>query len=106
MLDERVPLVLEKVRRLIRKPLTINSGYRCPIHNKKIKGSPNSQHMQGLSADVKLPRGMNIYKFANYFKLAGAKRIGIYRSKKFVHFSVADQYLGGGSRAPRKWEEA
>lgn len=105
MLDERVTIVLEKVRKKY-GPLTINSGYRCSKHNRTVGGSPNSQHMQGFSADVKLPRGVDIDKFARAFQLAGAKRVGIYRKKRFVHFSVADQYLGGEVRSARKWEGA
>ena len=33
--------------------LTINSGFRCNKHNKKIGGSVNSQHTLGLAADIK-----------------------------------------------------
>jgi uncharacterized protein YcbK (DUF882 family) len=34
--------------------ITINSGNRCPTHNRNEGGSVNSRHMQGLAADFKL----------------------------------------------------
>lgn len=43
---------LEKLRALIKMPLFINSGYRCPVYNKRIGGAPRSTHMAGLAADI------------------------------------------------------
>lgn len=31
---------------------TITSGYRTPEHNRRVKGNPNSYHMQGLAIDL------------------------------------------------------
>lgn len=33
--------------------LVINSGYRSPTYNAKIKGAPKSQHVQGRAADIR-----------------------------------------------------
>src|SRR5690606_8000950 len=45
--------VLEQVRSIIGdKPITINSGYRCSIHNRNVGGAPASQHLYGKAADV------------------------------------------------------
>lgn len=46
---------LEQLRRMIRRPLTIVSGYRCPVHNQRVGGAPRSQHLTGRAADI--PRG-------------------------------------------------
>lgn len=46
LLDE-----LETVRAHFRAPVTINSGCRCPDHNKAVGGSNNSQHVYGRAAD-------------------------------------------------------
>lgn len=43
---------LEKLREQT-GPLVINSGYRCPIHNKRVGGVRNSQHLKGTAADVR-----------------------------------------------------
>ncbi len=32
--------------------ITINSAYRCPAHNKKVGGSPKSQHVDGTATDI------------------------------------------------------
>lgn len=43
---------LELLRRLVRKPIPIVSGYRCPAHNKAVGGVPRSQHLTGRAADI------------------------------------------------------
>ena len=44
--------VLEKIRELVGRPVTITSGYRCPELNAKIGGSKASYHMRGWAADI------------------------------------------------------
>lgn len=34
------------------RPIRIVSGYRCPVHNKRVGGALNSQHMYAAAADV------------------------------------------------------
>jgi len=36
-------------------PISINSGYRSPSHNRSIGGVKNSQHVQGKAADITVP---------------------------------------------------
>ena len=47
-----VVTVLQPLRSAFRKPLYINSGYRCPALNKALKGAKNSQHTKGQAADI------------------------------------------------------
>lgn len=42
---------LQDLRNKYGKAITITSGYRCPTHNKKVGGTTNSKHTQGLAAD-------------------------------------------------------
>ena len=44
--------VLDPLREAYGKPIRITSGYRCPRLNEAVKGSPTSDHMQGLAADI------------------------------------------------------
>ena len=44
--------ILQKVRDHFKKPVTINSGYRTPIYNAKVKGAALSQHLYGRAADI------------------------------------------------------
>lgn len=46
---------LQKMREEIGKPLIINSGYRCPEHNRAVGGAKDSQHIHGRAADVSCP---------------------------------------------------
>ena len=43
--------VLQPLRDAYGKPITINSGYRCPALNKAVGGVDNSQHQYGEAAD-------------------------------------------------------
>ena len=47
-----VEAVLDPARERLGKPITVNSGYRCPLHNSRVGGVANSQHMRGEAADV------------------------------------------------------
>ena len=42
---------LQDLRNKYGKGITITSGYRCSTHNKKVGGTTNSKHTQGLAAD-------------------------------------------------------
>lgn len=44
--------VLEPARERLGKPITVNSGFRCTVHNKTVGGVYNSQHVSGQAADV------------------------------------------------------
>ena len=44
--------VLEPVRERLGRPIVVNSGYRCPIHNAAVGGVANSQHLRGEAADL------------------------------------------------------
>lgn len=43
---------LDPIREMWGRPITVNSGFRCPTLNKAVGGSPSSQHMKGEAADI------------------------------------------------------
>lgn len=47
----------DEIRHRLRKPLPVNSGLRCPIHNKNEGGVSNSQHLYGTAVDLGCPNG-------------------------------------------------
>lgn len=52
--------VLDPLRTWYGKPITVNSGYRCPVLNKAVGGAATSQHMSGQAADITTgDRGQN-----------------------------------------------
>lgn len=46
---------LEWLRRRIKSPLTITSGFRCVHHNRDVGGHTFSLHMQGRAVDLYIP---------------------------------------------------
>lgn len=51
-LQSLVNEILEPLRMEYGKPITISSGYRCKELNKKVGGSPTSQHCTGEAVDI------------------------------------------------------
>ena len=51
-LQALVEHVLDLARERLGMPITVNSGYRCPAHNKAVGGVKNSQHLKGEAADI------------------------------------------------------
>lgn len=81
--------ILQKVRTHFGKPVTINSAFRSPAHNKKVGGSANSQHMLGTAADI-VVKGVAPKTVAAYVEklLPGKGGIGIYDT--FTHVDVRE----------------
>ena len=49
-----VQMVLDPLRRIIRSPIIITSGYRCSALNKAVGGVANSWHTKGNAADIRI----------------------------------------------------
>ena len=74
---------LEALRRLLGKPVIINSAYRDPIHNARVGGAPMSRHKKGDAFDIAL-KSQSKQQLIQFAKQAGFTGFGInYRS--FVH---------------------
>lgn len=78
--------MLEALRQELGVPFVINSGYRCPAHNKRVGGAQNSFHVQGLAADIALPKGYTAEEFTNICLKHGFTGVGKYST--FVHVDV------------------
>jgi zinc D-Ala-D-Ala carboxypeptidase len=57
--------ILQPIRDHFKRPVTITSGYRCQKLNRLIGGQPDSQHMKGQAADIKIAgvKNSDIYQF-------------------------------------------
>lgn len=86
-LSSELIAVLELIRLRFRKPVTITSGYRCPVHNKAIGGSPNSKHLSGIAADIKV-NGVAPYRVFDFIDdiFPDSYGVGLYNS--WVHIDV------------------
>lgn len=76
---------LQGLRNTLGRPIIINSGYRNPAHNAAVGGSPNSYHLQGMAADIRVP-GISPQALAAATRQAGFRGIIIYAT--FVHVDV------------------
>lgn len=45
---------LQHLRDKIKESITITNAYRCEKHNALVGGVPNSQHLKGKAADIKV----------------------------------------------------
>lgn len=59
--------VLQPLRDMLGKPITITSGFRNKLLNQKVGGASNSQHLYGQAADI-IVLGMNVEDLYNYIK--------------------------------------
>jgi len=71
----------------------VTSGYRCIIHNKDVKGQPNSYHLLGLAADVTVTK-FNIRELGRLAKMVGFSTVIIYPHQRFIHLDVRKKGLG------------
>ena len=51
----RLARILEEVRRVLGRPVMVNSAYRSLAVNKAIGSKPTSQHCLGCAADIRVP---------------------------------------------------
>lgn len=79
---------LQQLRDKLGFPLHINSCARCEKHNKKIGGSPNSQHVKGLAVDISTIclSGAQISNLRAFASELGFRGIGRY--DRFLHIDL------------------
>lgn len=82
LVDEDLVKWLQLIRDHFGGSVHVNSGYRCPEHNKKVGGSATSHHMRGMAADIRV-QGATPTQVARYAESIGVQRIGLYDC--FVH---------------------
>jgi len=93
LLDDDLPRILQRIRGIAgNKPLKIASAYRTEAYNAKIKGAPNSYHMRGMAADIKIP-GVAPFDVCRCAETALAELkikggICLYTKDAFVHVDV------------------
>ena len=79
---------LQRLRTKMDRPMYVNSGFRCPLHNTAIGGAKKSRHLEGIAADISVIDWTSAEKY-ECLALAielGFKGIGIY--ERFFHFDM------------------
>lgn len=90
LIDTKLVDYLQKIRNHFGKPVVINSGYRCPSHNKTIGGATGSRHTKGEAADIAV-NGIAPAEVAKYAESIGVLGIGLYETAQdgyFVHIDT------------------
>lgn len=88
-IDSALIIALERLRGLAEKPVIIHDAYRCPAHNLKVGGVPDSEHTLGTAADVSIPELtlQQMYELALQIPAFFAGGIGVYDTS-FLHLDV------------------
>lgn len=79
--------VLERLRERFSQPIVINSGCRCPKHNKAIRGSENSKHIQGSAADI-VVKNTPTEEVYIYLAESYPDKYGIGKYASWIHIDV------------------
>jgi murein L,D-transpeptidase YcbB/YkuD len=82
-IDYELACILQKIREVAGKPITINSSYRTVSYNKKVGGASNSYHLYGRAADIK---GVELDEITAIANSLGVK--GIIKYPTFVHIDT------------------
>ncbi len=83
---------LEHVRALYGKPMAINSGYRCEVHNTLIGGVSSSAHLDGNAVDVAIIGSVERYCLIAAAVAGGATGIGVYQ--RWIHIDFMKRQFG------------
>lgn len=89
--DFQLLQLLQQLRDDLRVRVRIVSGYRCADHNRKVQGSPNSQHLRGKAADIQVD-GFNPGQIFDYICAhVPENKFGVGLYSTFVHVDVRDR---------------
>ncbi len=86
-LHPKLLILLQKIRCYFQKPIIINSGYRCPKHNKEVGGSKTSYHLKGQAVDWYV-KGIKPEKLLEIAEYCGATGLGLYMGHHFCHIDI------------------
>ena len=81
---------LNKMREYYGKPISITSSYRGPDHPIEAAKRNPGVHSRGLAVDMAAVGGTEMLELVEAALHVGFQRIGISRSKNFLHVDIAD----------------
>lgn len=93
-IDAQTLALLEEVRAHFGVPVTIHSGYRCDVYNRRVGGARNSQHLLGRAADFSV-RGVPAGSVAQWI---GARMSGFGGVGRYPTFTHIDTRSGPAAR--------
>lgn len=98
-IKEELVAKLQELRNLYGKPMTITSGYRCPLHPVERKKNAPGTHAEGIAADVGV-QGEAAIELLHKAITVGFKGIGVQQkgTGRFIHLDI-----GTGPTRPALW---
>ena len=85
--DVELLRILEDVRERFDSAVKINSGCRCPAHNKRVGGSVDSEHTRGIAADIVVD-GVPAHEVHTYLSMKYPGRYGMRKYQIWTHVDV------------------
>jgi zinc D-Ala-D-Ala carboxypeptidase len=82
--------MLQNIRYAYGKPMHVNSGYRCSVHNAEVGGKPDSAHLRGFAADIDCPDNHERYLLIRAGMKSLCTRMEANVGKGWVHFDCDD----------------
>lgn len=89
---------IQQLRTQLGMAVTVNSGYRHPAYNKKQDGKPNSQHITGRAADLRV-LGMAQIDLAKHILVVFGCDVGIGLYNSFIHIDMRGRRATWGESA-------
>ena len=88
----RLAKFLEEVRRVVGRPIMVNSAYRSPKVNEAVGSKPTSQHCNGCAADIKVP-GLTPNDIVNFVIKSNIEYDQLIREfDSWVHISIPNNF--------------
>ena len=85
-ISPKIVAILDGIRGMVGRPLTINSGVRCSKHNDAEGGKSDSAHTTGLAVDIAVHDSRERHDIIMFALQQGIQRIGI--AKTFIHIDI------------------
>jgi uncharacterized protein YcbK (DUF882 family) len=101
-IDPRLVRILTQISEVYNRPIQLVSGHRKPY---VIGTKPTSQHALGRAADIRVP-GVGIEQLRALAIRLGARGVGLYPEKGFVHVDVRDKARYFWTYSEEEGEEA
>lgn len=76
---------LEALRTVAGVPIMVDDAYRCPVHNAAVGGVPDSEHMQGIAADIRIQGMTPQQMYAAAQKVPAFRGIGVALHQNYIH---------------------
>ncbi len=84
----RLAGILESVRTVLGKPMSISSGYRSPLLNQAVGGAKDSAHLYGRAADFVCPDFGSPLAICREIVLAGIPFDQLIQEGRWVHLGI------------------